>query len=62
MLSDEFKKDRAREVSELAGKAIDPFIKQRLLKLAGKYEGDERPHRTTPLDLEFVVQGTGPER
>jgi hypothetical protein len=62
MLSDEFKKDRAREVRELADKAIDPFIKQRLLRLAGKYEGDEQPHGTTPLDLQFDSQGNGPER
>ena len=62
MLSDEFKKDRARLVRDLADKVIDPFIKQRLQKLAGKYEADERPHRTTPLDLQFVSQGNGPER
>ena len=62
MLSEDFKKQRARQVRELADKAIDPFIKERLLDLAGKYETDERPRRTTPVDLQFVSQSTGPER
>jgi len=61
-MTEEFRKERAKTVRDLADKAIDPFIKQRLKDLAGRYEADERPHQTTPLDLQFVGQGAGPER
>lgn len=54
MLDDEFKQGRARLVRDLAEKA-DPFIKRRLLELAGRYEGDSPPRRTTaPNDVQFV--------
>jgi len=33
MLDQEFKKERARTVRELADKAADPFIKKRSLRL-----------------------------
>jgi hypothetical protein len=63
MLDDAFKKQRARTVRELAAKANDPFIKGRLLELARRYEdGPRTPTPLTPIDLEFVSRGTGPER
>jgi hypothetical protein len=64
MLDKEFEKDRARTVRDLAEKANDPFIKERLLNLASRYE-DERPrtsNRLTTLDLQFKSKGTGSER
>jgi hypothetical protein len=47
MLDEEFKKQRARTVRDLAEKANDPFIKRRLLDLVSRYEDDGRriPHR-----------------
>jgi hypothetical protein len=64
MLTDAFRKQRARTVRDLADKAIDPHIKGRLLALATRYE-DERPRTPTPLtpvDLQFASRSTGPER
>ena len=63
-MDEEFKKQRAKTVRELAEKVIDPFIKQRLLDLAGRYEGDGLRPLTTPMpvDLQFESRGTGPER
>jgi hypothetical protein len=64
MLDKEFEKDRARIVRNLAEKANDPFIKERLLNLASRYEND-RPRiskRLTTLDLQFKSKGTGSER
>jgi hypothetical protein len=46
MLDDEFNKQRASLVRDLASRA-DPFIKRRLLDLATRYE--KRPVRTKPL-------------
>jgi hypothetical protein len=63
MLDEEFKKQRARTVRDLAEKANDPFIKGRLLDLAARYEDDFRPPtELTPVDLQFASRGTGPER
>jgi hypothetical protein len=64
MLDEEFKKQRARVVRDLADKAADPFIKGRLQDLAARYEDDGiRPPTTlTPIDLQFASRGTGPER
>jgi hypothetical protein len=64
MLDEEFRKQRARTVRELAEKANDPFIKGRLLDLVSRYEDDGRrpPTPLTPIDLEFASRGTGPER
>jgi phage FluMu protein Com len=46
-LDDEFYKERARHVRELAAKA-DPFIRKRLLDLAGNYDAlVRRSPRTT---------------
>lgn len=44
-MSEDFYKQRAQEVRDIAAKA-DPFIKQRLLDLADRYGGQRR---TTPL-------------
>ena len=64
MLDEEFKKQRARTVRDLAQRAADPFIKGRLLDLASRYEYDGRKTtaRLTPVDLQFKSRGTGPER
>ena len=64
MLDQGFEKQRARTVRELADKAADPFIRQRVLKLASRYE-DDRPNPPTPItpiDLEFASRGTGTAR
>src|SRR5438445_13113246 len=64
MLDEEFRKQRARTVRDLAEKANDRFIKRRLLDLAARYEDEgPRPRTTlTPIDLQFASRGTGPER
>jgi hypothetical protein len=60
MLDEEFKKQRARTVRDLAEKANDPFIKRRLLDLVSRYEDDgRRATPLTPVDLEFASQSTG---
>ena len=46
-MNDDFYKQRAREVRDIAAKA-DPFIKQRLLDLADRYDG-KRKTSITPL-------------
>jgi hypothetical protein len=45
-MNEDFFKDRARAVRDLADKA-DPFTRKRLLELAAKYE--VKPRRPTPL-------------
>jgi hypothetical protein len=64
MLDEDFKKDRARTVRDLAERAADPFIKARLQDLAARYEGEgaETSIQLTPINLQFGSQGTGPER
>jgi hypothetical protein len=64
MLDEEFKKQRAKTVRDLADKAADPFIKKRLQALAARYEDDDirPPTLLTPNDLQFASRGTGPER
>ena len=64
MLDDAFKAQRARTVRDLAERAIDPFIKGRLLDLAARYEdgGLKTPTSLTPVDLQFASRSTGPER
>ncbi|MBR1230388.1 MULTISPECIES: hypothetical protein [unclassified Bradyrhizobium] len=47
-MDDDFYKERARQIRELATQA-DPFIKQRLLRLAGNY--DAMITRTKPAVL-----------
>ena len=49
VLDDEFYRSRARHIRELADKA-DPFIRKRLLDLAGNYDAMvRRSHRMTAL-------------
>jgi hypothetical protein len=64
MLDEEFKKQRARTVRDLAERAADPFIKTRLLDLAARYEdvNPSTPTTLTPIDLQFESRSTGPER
>jgi hypothetical protein len=64
MLDQEFKKQRAQTVRDLAEKAADPFIKKRLQDLVSRYEDDgpKTPTTLTPVDLQFASRGTGPER
>ena len=47
-MNDDFYKQRAREVRDIAAKA-DPFIKQRLLDLADRYDRHLRKTSVTPL-------------
>jgi hypothetical protein len=55
MLDDVFRK--------MAEKAIDPFIKGRLLDLATRYEdGDPTSTPLTSVDLQFASRSAGPER
>jgi hypothetical protein len=63
MLDQQFRDGRAKLVRELAEMA-DPWTKSRLLKLAGRYEGEERrPVRlNTPADLKVGGHHTGSER
>ena len=57
MLDEQFRKQRAGMVRDLAARAGDPYIKQRLLDLAARYEGPERrPTPMTPIDLQ--IKGT----
>jgi hypothetical protein len=59
-LDDEFYKERARHIRELADKA-DPFIRKRLLDLAGNYDsivrGSSRTTATMPPNLPGVPAG-----
>ena len=60
----QFRSDRAKLVRDLADRAV-PEIRIRLLKLAGRYEGEER--RSIPLNTPADLQlpgglGTGSER
>ncbi|WP_035664398.1 hypothetical protein [Bradyrhizobium sp. Ec3.3] len=49
MLDDEFNKQRAKILRDLAERA-DPFIKRRLLKLVERYEPKRR---AAPIDQQF---------
>ena len=64
MLDQEFRRQRAQTVRDLADKAADPFIKRRLHDLAARYEGEglKPPTPLTPIDLKFASHGTGSER
>jgi hypothetical protein len=50
-MNEQFFKDRAKTVREIADRA-DPLTKKRLLELANRYEGKPRP--PTPLPLPAV--------
>jgi len=64
MLDEEFKRQRARTVRDLAEKSNDPFIKGRLLDLVSRYEngGPKISTPRTPDNLQFASRGTGSER
>ena len=64
MFDEEFKKQRALTVRDLAEKAADPFIKRRLLDLVARYEDDDfkTASTQTPIDLQFESRSTGPEK
>ena len=63
MLDNEFRKQRALLVCELAEKTTDPFIKRRLFALVARYDGGVIARTpTTPVDLKFRNQATGSER
>jgi hypothetical protein len=62
MLDKEFKKLRAQTARDLAAISIDPFIKQRLLDLAARYEDDRPPATVTPVDLGTRSHRMGSER
>lgn len=53
-MNEEFFKNRARAVRDIADKA-DPFTRKRLLELADKYENRPRP-RQTPLPSISAIQ------
>ena len=58
-MDDDFYKERARKIRELATQA-DPFIKQRLLRLAGNY--DAMITRTRPAVLSNVPDISADQR
>jgi hypothetical protein len=58
-MDDDFYKERARKIRELATQA-DPFIKQRLLRLAGNY--DAMITRTKPAVLSNVPDISADQR
>lgn len=59
MLDEEFKKQRATIVRDLAAKAIDPFIKTRLLNLVERYETERTPARMGTT-FQFTGRANGP--
>lgn len=64
MLDAEFIRQRAQMVHELAQITTDPFIKQRLIKLAVRYEDGGVAARAplTPEVLKFRSQDAGSDR
>jgi len=62
MLTEEFIRERAKLVRDLAERTTDPFIRRRLLRLAEKYDPNTVPRRATPVDLQYDARGTGSER
>ena len=63
-MDEEFKKQRALTVRDLAEKAADPFIKRRLLDLVARYEDHDfkTASTLTSIDLQFECRSTGPEK
>lgn len=49
MLDNDFNKERAILIRDLADRADDPFIKQRLLALAVRYEAPVSAKTVTPV-------------
>lgn len=59
-MNEDFYKQRAREVRDIAAKA-DPFIKQRLLELADRYDSQHRTSVTPLPAAPSAVQGPAGE-
>jgi hypothetical protein len=59
-MNDDFCKQRAREVRDIAAKA-DPFIKQRLLDLADRYDGKPKTSITPLPSVPAVAQNPSGE-
>lgn len=62
MLDDEFKKQRAILVRDLADRAGDPFIKRRLLDLAARYEKPVADKPVTPNTIGWQKAAPESER
>jgi hypothetical protein len=60
-MNEDFYKQRAREVRDIAAKA-DPFIKQRLLDLADRYDGKRRTSVTLLPSATAPAQNPPSER
>ena len=60
VMNDDFYKQRAREVRDIAAKA-DPFIKQRLLDLADRYDGKRRTSVTALPSTPAAAQNPSDE-
>lgn len=54
-MNEDFYRQRAREVRDIAAKA-DPFIKQRLLDLADRYDGQYRTSATLLPSVPAAMQ------
>ncbi|MCA6097627.1 hypothetical protein [Bradyrhizobium australafricanum] len=50
-MDNEFNKQRAILIRDLAERADDPFIKRRLLALAARYEGPVTANAVTPMSI-----------
>ena len=59
-MDEDFYKQRAREVRDIAAKA-DPFIKQRLLDLADRYDGKHRTSVTLLPSAPAAIQSPSGE-
>lgn len=61
-MDDEFYRERARHIRELADKAV-PFIRKRLLNLAGNYDAMIRrsPAKTTSLAMTTLISPDFPK-
>jgi hypothetical protein len=60
VMNEDFYKQRAREVRDIAAKA-DPFIKQRLLDLADRYDGKHRTSVTLLPSAPAAIQSPSGE-
>ena len=60
-MNEEFYKQRAREVRDIAAKA-DPFVKRRLLDLADRYDGQGRTSITPLPSAPVAIQNPNGER
>jgi hypothetical protein len=61
MIDDEFYRQRARQIHELADKA-DPFIRKRMLDLAGNYDAMVRRSHRAPTVVSLVLPNIPTDR